>query len=77
MRQSPMSTVDPSVPRNDSTREEVEALFDMPFAELVFRAASVHRSVFDPAEIQLSQLLSVEDRRLRRGLRLFAASRPT
>ncbi len=45
---------------NDWTRDEVEALFDLPFAELVFRAASVHRAVFDPSEIQLSQLLSVK-----------------
>ncbi len=55
-----MSPADPAVPRNDWTRAEVEALFDRPFAELVFRAASVHRAHFDPAEIQLSQLLSVK-----------------
>jgi biotin synthase len=55
-----MSPADLAVPRNDWTREEVEALFELPFAELVFRAASVHRASFDPAEIQLSQLLSVK-----------------
>ena len=47
-------------PRSDWTRAEVEALFALPFAELVFRAASVHRAHFDPAEVQLSQLLSVK-----------------
>src|SRR5580704_14659734 len=60
VRFSPMSPADLAVPRNDWTREEVEALFELPFAELVFRAASVHRASFDPAEIQLSQLLSVK-----------------
>ena len=48
-----------AVPRHDWRRDEVEALFDLPFAELVFQAASIHRATFDPSEIQLSQLLSV------------------
>ncbi len=47
-------------PRHDWTRAEVEALFDLAFAELMFQAASVHRANFDPTEIQLSQLLSVK-----------------
>ena len=47
-------------PRHDWTPREVEVLFDLPFAELMFRAASVHRANFDPTEIQLSQLLSVK-----------------
>src|SRR5579864_101971 len=47
-------------PRHDWRRDEVEALFDLPFAELVYQAASVHRAAFDPAEVQLSQLLSVK-----------------
>jgi len=38
----------------------VEALFELPFTELVFRAAQVHRVWFDPTELQLSQLLSVK-----------------
>src|SRR5690606_6472871 len=33
---------------------------DLPFMELVFRAATVHRAHFDPSEVQLSQLLSVK-----------------
>jgi biotin synthase len=52
--------VDPAQPRHDWTLAEVEALFDLPFVELVFRAAAVHRTWFDPAEVQLSQLLSVK-----------------
>jgi biotin synthase len=51
---------DPALPRHDWTLEEVEALFDVPFTDLVFRAAEVHRRWFDPAELQLSQLLSVK-----------------
>jgi biotin synthase len=46
--------------RHDWTRAEVEALFDLPLPELMFRAMAVHRAVFDPAEVQLSQLLSVK-----------------
>ena len=48
------------VPRFDWTQAEIEALFDLPFTELLFRAATVHRQGFDPTEIQLSQLLSVK-----------------
>jgi biotin synthase len=55
-----MTLRDPAQPRTDWTRAEVEALFDLPFADLVFQAASVHRAWFDPSEIQLSQLLSVK-----------------
>ncbi|MBW3558626.1 MAG: biotin synthase BioB, partial [Proteobacteria bacterium] len=32
----------------------------LPFPELVFQAAAVHRRWFDPSEVQLSQLLSVK-----------------
>jgi biotin synthase len=52
--------VDPCQPRHDWTLEEVEALFELPFTELVFRAAEAHRAWFDPTEVQLSQLLSVK-----------------
>lgn len=48
------------VPRHDWTREELRALFALPFPELVFRAQSVHRQVFDPREVQISTLLSIK-----------------
>jgi biotin synthase len=51
---------DPATPRHDWTLAEVEALFELPFAELIFGAASVHRRWFDPSEVQLSQLLSIK-----------------
>jgi biotin synthase len=46
--------------RHDWTREEVRALFELPFPELVFRAQSVHRAHFDPRQVQISTLLSVK-----------------
>lgn len=51
---------DAASPRHDWTRAEIEALFALPFTELVFRAASVHRAHFAADEVQLSQLLSVK-----------------
>ena len=39
---------------------EAEALFDLPFSDLIFRAQSVHRSHFDPNEVQVSTLLSIK-----------------
>jgi len=46
--------------RHDWTREEIGALFDLPFPELMFRAQSVHREHFDPTEVQISTLLSIK-----------------
>ncbi len=46
--------------RHDWTEHEVQALFDLPLTELVFRAAAVHREHFDPAEVQVSTLLSIK-----------------
>lgn len=47
-------------PRHDWTRAEIAALFDLPFPDLVFRAAETHRAHFAADEVQLSQLLSVK-----------------
>ena len=49
-----------AAPRSDWTRDEIAALFDLPFTELVFRAASVHRERFAADEVQLSTLLSIK-----------------
>ncbi|MEE4154400.1 MAG: biotin synthase BioB [Erythrobacter sp.] len=46
--------------RTDWTREEIDALFDQPFTELVFEAASVHREYHPPSEVQLCTLLSIK-----------------
>jgi biotin synthase len=49
-----------SLPGHDWTRAEVRALFALPFPELMFRAAGVHRENFDPTEVQISTLLSIK-----------------
>ena len=46
--------------RHDWTRDEVQALFDLPFPDLLHRAGNVHRAHFDPVEVQVSTLLSVK-----------------
>ena len=40
--------------------DEVEALFRLPFADLLYRAQQVHREHFDPNQVQLSTLLSIK-----------------
>jgi biotin synthase len=40
--------------------ERVEALFELPFNELLHRAQTTHRQHFDPNEVQLSTLLSIK-----------------
>jgi biotin synthase len=47
-------------PRTDWTRDEIAALFDLPFTDLVFRAAEVHRAHHAPDEVQLCTLLSIK-----------------
>jgi len=39
---------------------DVVALFELPFADLLYRAQQVHREHFDPNEVQLSTLLSIK-----------------
>ena len=46
--------------RNDWTRPEIAALFDLPFTELLFRAAEVHRAHHAAGEVQLATLLSIK-----------------
>lgn len=46
--------------RHDWTVEEIEALFALPFNDLLFRAQSVHRANFDPNRVQISRLLSIK-----------------
>ncbi|MEN4984585.1 biotin synthase BioB [Acinetobacter modestus] len=46
--------------RNDWTRDEIQALYDQPFLDLVFKAQNVHREHFQPNTIQVSTLLSIK-----------------
>ncbi|MGD1956944.1 MAG: biotin synthase BioB [Sphingomonadales bacterium] len=41
-------------------KQDVEALFDSPFMDLMFEAQSVHRAHHVPGEVQLSQLISIK-----------------
>ncbi|CBV42054.1 biotin synthase BioB [Halomonas elongata] len=47
-------------PRHDWRLEEIEALFSLPFNDLLFRAQQVHRAHFDPNAVQVSTLLSIK-----------------
>jgi len=46
--------------RHDWTVAEAEALIDLPFADLIYRAQTIHREHFDPSEVQISTLLSIK-----------------
>jgi biotin synthase len=46
--------------RHDWSRDEIRALFALAFPELMFRAQSVHRQHFNPAQVQISTLLSIK-----------------
>ena len=46
--------------RTDWTRSEIAELFGLPFTELVFRAAQVHRAHHSAGEVQLCTLLSIK-----------------
>lgn len=41
-------------------RIAIETLFELPLLELVFQAATVHRTLHDPREVQQSRLLSIK-----------------
>jgi biotin synthase len=47
-------------PRCNWTRDEVRALFELPFNDLLFAAQWSHRQIFDPNEVQVSTLLSIK-----------------
>ncbi|VVE08869.1 Biotin synthase [Pandoraea pneumonica] len=53
---------DEALRRNDKPWrvEEIEALFALPFNDLIFRAQQVHREHFDANAVQLSSLLSIK-----------------
>ena len=42
------------------SRQSIEALFNLPFSDLMFKAQQVHREHFNPNEVQLSTLLSIK-----------------
>ncbi len=46
--------------RHDWRTDEIAALFELPFNDLLFQAHSLHRQHFDPNQVQVSTLLSIK-----------------
>ena len=46
--------------RHNWTRAGAETLYDLPFADLMVRAQSIHRSHFDPNHVETASLLSIK-----------------
>ena len=55
-----MSELNKPVLRNDWSKLEISALFELPFNDLLFQAQSIHRKNFDPNQVQVSTLLSIK-----------------
>ena len=53
-------SVNPILLRNDWQLDEVKALYALPFNDLLFNAQTIHRTHFDPNEVQISSLLSIK-----------------
>lgn len=54
------NVLQPKQVRNDWTKEEVLEIYSRPFLELVFEAASIHRTFHKPDQIQVCSLLSIK-----------------
>src|SRR4051812_29262151 len=46
--------------RHEWTRAEAQAIYDLAFADLMFRAQTIHRSHFDPNHVETASLLSIK-----------------
>jgi biotin synthase len=46
--------------RHDWTPDQIKALFDLPFNDLLFQAQTAHRANFDANAVQISTLLSIK-----------------
>ena len=46
--------------RNNWSKQEISALFELPFSDLLFQAQSIHRQHFEPNQVQISTLLSIK-----------------
>ncbi len=55
-----LSTIPQSILRHDWSKQEISALFELPFSDLLFQAQSIHRENFDPNQVQVSTLLSIK-----------------
>ena len=62
---TPLNPIDDDIstfdqPRYDWTRPQAEALYDLAFADLIFRAQGIHRRNFDPNHVETASLLSIK-----------------
>ena len=46
--------------KTDWTKEQIAALYDLPFPDLIYQAQTVHRENFNPKQVQISTLLSIK-----------------
>ena len=46
--------------RRDWTRDEIRAIYEMPFADLIFQAQTIHRQHFDANTVQTCTLFSIK-----------------
>jgi biotin synthase len=60
MSTTPEAIQDNSALRHDWSTVEIEQLFNLPFNDLLFHAQQLHRSHFDPNQVQVSTLLSIK-----------------
>lgn len=49
-----------ATPRHNWARDEAQALYDLPFSDLMFQAQTVHRANFDPNHVETASLLSIK-----------------
>ena len=55
-----MSSMTGAAIRHNWTLKEIQALFELPFNDLLFQAQSIHRQYHDPNAVQISTLLSIK-----------------
>ena len=60
IKRNALSMVKPLETEQRWTVAEIEALFDLPFSDLIHRAQTIHRENFDPNKVQVSTLLSIK-----------------
>lgn len=57
---SSIASIELGILRTDWNIKEIEALFDLPFMDLIHQAQTIHRQNFEPNSIQVSTLLSIK-----------------
>ena len=60
MSATPLMDATSETVRSDWTAHDTEALYVLPFNDLLFRAQTLHRRYFSPNEVQISTLLSIK-----------------